>query len=54
MPIEIHEVEVLPPATTPTKTQAAGTPAPPPAEHGQQLRSWQRELAARVARLQAD
>lgn len=54
MPIEIHEVEVVPPAATPTRTQAASTPAVPPAEHGQQLRTWQRELAARLARLQAD
>ena len=54
MPIEIHEVEVLPPATPPTKAAEAGAPAPPPAERGEQLRTWQRELAGRAARLRAD
>ena len=54
MPIEIHEVDVLPPATAPTPTRAPSAPAPPPAERGEELRTWQRQLAGRAARLRAD
>lgn len=56
MPIEIHEVEVLSdpaPATAPP-APSAPTPASSPTEPGEQLRDWQRELAARARRLRAD
>jgi hypothetical protein len=54
MPIEIHEVEVLPPAPAPAPRPAPGAPPPPPTERGEDLRTWQRELAGRAARLRAD
>jgi hypothetical protein len=54
MPIEIHEVEVLPPAPAPSPAASPGTPPPPPAAHGEALRTWYRELAGRAARLRAD
>jgi hypothetical protein len=54
MPIEIQEVEVLPPTSAPAPTPAPNAPKPPPAEHGEDLRTWQRELAGRAARLRAD
>jgi hypothetical protein len=54
MPIEIHEVDVLPPATAPEAAKPASAPAAPPAERGEELRTWQRELAGRAARLRAD
>ena len=55
MPIEIQEVEVLPPTTAPAPSPARpSTPAPPPAERGEDLRTWHRELAGRAARLRAD
>jgi hypothetical protein len=54
MPIEIQEVEVLPPATAPAPAAKPSPPKPPPAERGEDLRTWQRELAGRAARLRAD
>jgi hypothetical protein len=54
MPIEIGEVEVLPPASAPAPRPAPTAPAPPPAERGEELRTWHRELAGRAARLRAD
>jgi hypothetical protein len=53
MPIEIHEVEVLP-ATAPAPAASPATPPPPPVTHGEDLRTWYRELAGRAARLRAD
>ena len=54
MPIEIQEVEVLPPASAPARTPAPNAPPPSPTERGEDLRTWQRELAGRAARLRAD
>jgi hypothetical protein len=55
MPIEIQEVEVLPPpAAAPAMTPSPNPPTPQPAERGEQLRTWQRELAERADRLRAD
>jgi hypothetical protein len=54
VPIEIHEVDVLPPADAPARTASPSAPPPPPAQRGEDLRSWQRELAGRAARLRAD
>jgi hypothetical protein len=55
MPIEIHEVDVLPRATAPAPRPTPGAPPPPPpTERGEDLRTWHRELAGRAARLRAD
>lgn len=54
MPIEIHEVDVLPPAAPPAPTPSPSAPKPTATERGEDLRTWQRELAGRAARLRAD
>jgi hypothetical protein len=54
MPIEIHEVDVVPPVTAPASRPAPGAPPPPPADRGEELRTWHRELAERASRLRAD
>lgn len=54
MPIEIQEVEVLPPATAPAPTRSPSAAKPTATERGEDLRRWQRELAGRAARLRAD
>ena len=54
MPIEIHEVDVLPPAAAPAPRPTPGASPPPPADRGEDLRTWHRELAGRASRLRAD